>query len=233
MRSKKLIVLTALAALALFAAACNTSVPTAAPTDDPKVFQSTLEAAATQAVQTVEAQFTQTEAAKPTEPYVPVASATVDVASIEPTVTQPAPTATVFIPTWTLAPTVPPTAAATLAPAATATSSAYSCRLSSLEPATGSEVPKGYDFDGKFKLVNSGTEKWTASDIDFKYVSGTKFQKSKDSLDLGSDVEKGKDYTFVVDFLAPSTAGNYSATWALVRGSSTLCTVQFYYTVTN
>ncbi len=232
MRSKKFAVILALSALALFAAACNTAAPTAAPTEDPKVFQSTLEAAATQAVQTVEAQFTQTEAAKPTEAYVPIASATVDPATIV-TPTVPMPTATVFIPTWTLAPTVAPTLAYTWTPAVTATSTKYNCSVSSMDPAAGTKMPKGYDFDGKFTLTNNGSEKWTASDIDFKYVSGTKFQKYSDAVDLGSDVEKGKSYTFTLDFTAPDTGGNYSATWALVRGSSTLCTVQFYYTINN
>ena len=102
-----------------------------------------------------------------------------------------------------------------------------------MDPAAGTKMPKGYDFDGKFTLTNTGSEKWTASDIDFKYVSGTKFQKYSDAVDLGSDVEKGKSYTFTLDFTAPDTGGNYSATWALVRGSSTLCTVQFYYTINN
>ncbi|HAD07232.1 MAG TPA: hypothetical protein DCE76_08750, partial [Anaerolineaceae bacterium] len=46
------------------------------PTPDPLAFQATLNAAATEAVQTIQAQFTQTEQARPTEPFVPIPSAT-------------------------------------------------------------------------------------------------------------------------------------------------------------
>ena len=231
MRSKKMLGLIALTALAVLAAACNTATPTAAPTTDPKVFQSTLDAAATQAVQTVESQYTQTAEAKPTEPFIPIASATVDQATIV-TATASVPTATVFIPTWTLAPTAIPTAIKTNTPAVTATSSAYSCSIT-LDPAAGTSMPAGYDFDGKFKVTNTGTEKWAASDVDLRYSSGQKFQKNADSKDLANDLAKGESSTFLLDFLAPTDAGNYTATWIVVRGSTTLCSIQFYYTITK
>lgn len=231
MRSKKMFVVIALTAVAILAAACNTPAPTAAPTTDPKVFQTTLDAAATQAVQTVKSQFTQTAEAKPTEPYVPIASATVDQATIV-TATALIPTATVFIPTWTLAPTSKPVIISSATPAVTATSSAYSCSIS-LDPVTGTSMPAGYDFDGKFKVTNTGTEKWAASDVDLRYSSGQKFQKNADSKDLPNDLAKGESYTFLLDFLAPTDAGNYTSTWSVVRGSSTLCSIQFYYTITK
>ncbi len=60
-----------------------------------------------------------------------------------------------------------------------------------------------------------------------------KFQVNVDALDLQSDVPVNGTYTVVVDMRAPGTAGRYSATWAFVSGSKTLCILPITIDVKN
>ena len=199
------------------------------PTPDPLAFQATLNAAATEAVSTIQAQFTQTEQARPTEPFVPIPSAT-------PQPTQP-PTATPEIsptpppPTWTPVPiftnTFTPTATSN------ATPSPYSCAVVKVEPKAGTKLPYRADFDARFTLKNNGSKDWLAANVDLKYVSGEKMQKYADAVDLGKDVKPGEEYTFVVDMLAPDNAGSYKATWNLVDSSNVYCSVTIEIQVTR
>lgn len=168
-----------------------------------------------------------------------VATAVMDMTLKAPTAAPVLPTATALPPTEapTLAPTntpepvvVLPTAVPTAtripptqAPVYTATSTAYNCTVTEASPAFGADIRFGGDFDGKWVVKNTGTETWSSGDVDIKYVSGTKFQVSVDALDLGKDVAKGESYTIIVDMLAPADAGRYSASWAVTRGSQTIC----------
>ncbi len=206
-----------------------------APTTDPLAFQATLNAAATQAVQTIQAQFTQTEQARPTEPFVPIPSAT-------PQPTQP-PTATPDYsptpapPTWTPVPistrtfTATPTSEATAT--ATNTPSPYSCAVVKVEPRASAKLAYRSDFDARFTLKNNGTKDWLAANVDLKFASGEKMQKYFDGVDLGKDVKPGEEYTFVIDMLAPDNPGTYKATWNLVEGSTVYCSVSIEIQVTR
>lgn len=205
--------------------ACGVLSP-AAPTQDALSFQATLNAAATQAVQTIQAQFTQTEQARPTEPFVPVPSAT-------PQPTNP-PTATPDFsptpapPTWTPAPIFTATFTHTPTSNATATNtntpSPMACEVVRVEPRPGTRLPYRNDFDARITVKNTGTKDWKADNIDLRYASGEKMQKYKDAVDMTADVATGKEYTFIVDMLAPENAGSYRATWNVVEGSTVICT---------
>jgi|GEM_PF-530357 len=226
MRLKKPLTILFVFGLALMFSGCNLLGPTAPPTPDPIHFQATLNAAATEAIQTVSAQFTQTFEAIPTEAFLPIASATPDLASI-PTNTEVPPTPTQGPPTWTPIPTLPPTlaptptSAATLTP--TATKGPLQCEIVSQSPTRGQKMNYGTDFDFSLKLRNSGTKDWSKADVDFKFVSGEKLQKYGDGIDLSKDVKVKEEFTFIVDMLAPQDAGTYRATWNLVEGSTVIC----------
>lgn len=236
MQVNKTLAVILLLGLALVLSACNAFGPAAPPTPDPLAFQATLNAAATEAIQTISAQFTQTFEAIPTEAFVPVASATPDVAVI-PTNTEVPPTPTQGPPTWTPVPTLPPsatptaTSAATLTP--TATKGPLQCEVVSQSPARGSRIAYGSDFDWVVKLKNTGTKDWGAANVDFKYVSGDKLQKYGDAVDLSKDVKVNEEFTFTLDMLAPSDAGIYRASWNLVEGATVICTVNFEIQVTR
>lgn len=205
------------------------------PTPDPLAFQATLNAAATEAVQTIQAQFTQTEQARPTEPFVPVPSATPQ--PTEPPTATPDYSPTPAPPTWTPVPIFTNTFTATATSNATATSTAtpspYSCAVVKVEPKAGTKLPYRNDFDARFTLKNNGSKDWLAANVDLKYASGEKMQKYADAVDLGKDVKPGEEYTFVVDMLAPENAGTYKATWNLVDSSTVYCSVTIEIVVTR
>ena len=235
MRAHKAFPIVILVLVLIITASCNILGPKALATPDALAFQATLNAAATEAIMTIQAQFTQTAEAMPTEPFVPIPSATPEPTSAA-TATTP-PTATVGPPTWTPVPSWTPSLTPTLTSAftatATATRSPFSCTIVSISPPRGASIPYRNDFDARFTLKNDGTRDWIASNVDFKYVSGEKMQKYGDSVDMSKDVKVGEEYTFVIDMLAPDQAGNYSATWNLVEGSTIYCSVTLDIRVTR
>lgn len=208
----KLLSYSLLILLAVASTACGLIGPQAQPTMDPLVFQSTLNAAGTQAVETIAAQLTSTALAQPpTE--IPTQAPTVVVLS--PTT---APTSKA-----TLVPTLAPTATATRVPVtstptSTSTPSDLVCTLVSQSPALGTKMSYGTDFDAVWKIKNTGTLAWAVGNVDIKYVSGEKMQKAGDTFDLAKTVNPGEEITITLDMLAPQNAGTYSAVWNLVAG---------------
>ncbi len=215
--------------LAAILAGCNTAAttvaPTAATTSDQ---QATLDSLRTQVAQTVIANPT---LVPPTETPV--------LETNTPTVTfTPTSTVTPLATSTPLPPTVAPTRTPvpwTSTPVYTATSIAYNCTITSVTPNTASTPTKvGNDFDGKWVIKNTGTETWFANDIDIKFISGTNFQENgKTIFDMTSDVAHDASYTLIIDMVAPSTAGTYTTTWALVRSGATVCTLPLTLVVTN
>jgi hypothetical protein len=95
----------------------------------------------------------------------------------------------------------------------------------SASPERMTKFPPGGDFDGKWILKNVGTNTWNKNDIDFLYISGEKFQKSVDIIDLPETVKPGKQIKIIIDMLAPKETGTYTSNWALARSSFTFCVV--------
>jgi hypothetical protein len=189
----------------------TTPVPaTAEPTTDQ---QATIQAVKTQAAQTVIAGLTQNAPTK--TPIPPTATST-------PTLS-PTPTFTKTPKTPTTTPTLTPIPWTTT-PSLTATLTTYNCTITSVSPAATDTLKTGVDFDGKWVVKNTGTQPWIHTDVDIKYLSGTKFQVAgEDLLDTKSDVPSGASYTVIVDMVAPANAGTYYASWALVRSSQVIC----------
>jgi len=108
---------------------------------------------------------------------------------------------------------------------ATPTSTTGSCSLVSQAPANGTKYAPGFDFDASWVIKNTSTFDWIKTNVDFKYISGTKMHKYADSQDMTLDVVKSGNVTMGLDMKAPAANGTYSETWALVQGSSTICTM--------
>jgi hypothetical protein len=156
--------------------------------------------------------------------------------------TKNAPTATKTSvpPTATQVPTntaVPPTAIPTATyipwtPAPTATSTTYNCTITEASPSETTIIKVGADFDGRWVVKNTGTETWSASNVDIVYVSGTKFDRQK-NIDLKADVAHDESLTVVVDMIAPKEPNTYTAMWAIIRGTQTICTLPLKIVVTK
>jgi hypothetical protein len=193
---------------------CNAQASAVA-TVDPQVYVNTVSAAKTEAVQSAYLQLTQTAAARPSATFTQMPTNTPE-ATKTATMTMTAVPAT-LVPTrmitLTQAPTVEPT------------QGAYQCSITRLEPKSGAALTKGTDFDLSVTLKNIGTEKWLGDTVDFKYLSGTKFQKKVDALDLPADVEPGNSIELVIDMVAPNKTETLGASWGLVRSSASFCTV--------
>ncbi len=228
MKSPIILKILAIAAIVAILSACSASpaasTPTAAPTQN---LQPTLDQIGTQAVQTFVANLTLTAPTitptlAPTNTPAPTDTPAPSNTPLPPTAS---PTRT-YIP-WTLTPVHSAT------PTYTATPVGYACSITSASPASTVSLKVGSDFDGKWVVENTGTQTWFMSSVDIKYISGTKFQTKGDLFDLKSDVADGISYTVVIDMLAPSTAGSYQATWALVQGNLSICTLNVGITVVN
>jgi hypothetical protein len=152
---------------------------TTAPTVD---IQPTLDMVKTQAAQTVVADLTLN--APTATPITPTSTATAT-ATQGPTNTPVPPTAR---PTATLVPW-------TATPKYTATPLGYACSVTSTSPKSTDPIKVGTDFDGNWVVKNTGTVTWLKNAVDFKYISGTKFQTVGDLFDFKSDVAPDASYT--------------------------------------
>lgn len=183
------------------------AAPTTVPTVDPQIFASTVSAARTEAVQTVYEQLTQAVTSTPLPTDTPQPTDTATMTPVPPTLT---PTKIiVYAPTFTVVPT----------------QGAYQCSISNLSPAYGDSLTSGADFDLAVTLDNIGTKEWSTDNIDFKYLSGAKFQKKVDGIDLPSNVDPGDSIHLVIDMTATTGTGVQNASWGLVFGSTPFCVV--------
>lgn len=102
--------------------------------------------------------------------------------------------------------------------------SGYKCSVISAGP-VGSVMPVKSHFDATWEIKNTGTKTWDLSEVDYKFMSGTRMQAKADRFDLGKTVKPGETVKIIVDMIAPETTGYYSANWALVQGESTICSL--------
>lgn len=193
----------------------------------------TFEAVQTEAAKTVVAELTrlapQVEPVEPT-PVIIVVTATEGATATQAVPPTAIPTFTPVVPTQTSTNTRVP---ATLAPVATNTPVNANCSITSQSVSFGDDFPKNADFDGKWVVKNTGSTTWAASDVDIKYLNGTKFQTKVDAIDLGSDVEKNESYTVVIDMKTPDALGRYQTTWGFVEGGKVLCYLSITLDVTK
>lgn len=107
----------------------------------------------------------------------------------------------------------------------TPVSSSGSCQLVSQTPVNNTKFAPGVDFDTTWTIKNTSTFDWIKSDVDWKYISGTKLHKYADLVDMPLDVVKNGTIAMTLDMIAPAVNGTYSDTWAVMKGSATLCTM--------
>lgn len=203
------------------------SIPGAA-TPQPTVdIASTLDAARTQAVLTVEAE----QASRPTATELPPTATLAPSATELPTET-PLPSSTPVIATNTPPPTNTPAGPTkTPPPTLTPTASDYGCSITAFSPARGDTFPPKADFDGRWTVKNTGKKSWLTSEIDYRYHSGEKMYVGGDVFDLKKDVAPGESIEIIVDMLSPTNAGSYNTAWSLTTGNSVFCVLPLSITV--
>jgi hypothetical protein len=113
-------------------------------------------------------------------------------------------------------------------PVATVQSSGDACLLTITAPKN--PVKVNSNFDAIWTVQNKSGEDWNSASVDYKFVSGTKLQKT-DLYDLAQTIKDGESGKITVNMLAPGDPGVYSTTWALVADSRTLCTLTMSVTV--
>ena len=213
-----------LAAAVALSACGNAATPE--PTPD-------MDAFATSAVQTVEARYTETALAMPTETpaptYTPVSlpTATADSAVLvlptsEEMITNDAAAASTGTDASAAAASASGDAAAVAAVVPTATTAASSStgNKASYEgqtPTDGTHVKAGEEFDITWYLVNTGTTTWT-TDYSMRYFTGTNFSKpGKTYYRLNNAVAPNETGACSMDAVAPTTPGTYQMSAVLAN----------------
>ena len=77
-------------------------------------------------------------------------------------------------------------------------------------------------FDANWLVTNISPDDWSTGNVDYRFVSGTSIS-DKTAYDLTQTVKSGKSGNFIVNMVAPDAPGTYTALWAIVSGSKTLC----------
>jgi len=98
-----------------------------------------------------------------------------------------------------------------------------SCTLVSVSPSA--SLTRRADFDGVWTVKNTGSKNWDLSSVDYKYMSGEKFQNDESRYDLPKTVKPGDTIKIIVDMTAPNSTGYHTTTWGIVTGSTTLCSL--------
>ena len=104
------------------------------------------------------------------------------------------------------------------------------CEIISTGPSN-KVMPVRYDFDVTWKIKNTSGKEWNLEQVDYKYVSGAELHKYGKIFDLPQTVKDGETIEIRVDMMAPSATGVYTTNWALVQGSTTLCSLPLTITV--
>ena len=214
-------------AAAVALSACGNAA-TPEPTPDMNAF-------ATSAVQTVEARYTETALAMPTETpaptYTPVSlpTATADSAVLvlptsEEMITNDAAAASTGTDASAAAASASGDAAAVAAaavvPTATTAASSSTGNKASYEgqtPTDGTHVKAGEEFDITWYLVNTGTTTWT-TDYSMRYFTGTNFSKpGKTYYRLNAAVAPNETGACSMDAVAPTTPGTYQMSAVLAN----------------
>lgn len=97
------------------------------------------------------------------------------------------------------------------------------CQILSVSPTK--SLAGREDFDAVWEVKNVSGKTWDMSSVDYKFVSGAEMHE-KAIYDLQKSVGNNETFKIIVDMKAPANKGSYSANWALVQGSTTLCNLR-------
>lgn len=79
-------------------------------------------------------------------------------------------------------------------------------------------------FDAVWTVKNVSGKDWGEDSVDYIFVSGAKMRE-QNGYDFSQTIKNGESGQITVDMIAPGDPGIYNTTWAIVSGSTTLCTL--------
>lgn len=91
-------------------------------------------------------------------------------------------------------------------------------------------ISVGSTFDTVWTVKNTSGGDWTTSSVDNKFISGTVMHQTA-VYDFTQTIKNGESGPVVVNMVAPIAPGIYSAEWAIVSGSNTICMLNVTVTV--
>ncbi|MFC2064987.1 NBR1-Ig-like domain-containing protein [Chloroflexota bacterium] len=98
------------------------------------------------------------------------------------------------------------------------------CSVVSQSPADNTTFTPGQQYiDVIWVIKNDGTTAWGASDVNINFVSGTNMHNA--ATYPVAATAAGANATIILDLVVPATAGTYTESWAVVKGSTTMCNV--------
>ncbi len=140
-------------------------------------------------------------------------------------------------PTLTPLPTRTPIPTETISPTATSVSGPeigkrqgnanFACIVLSRTPQGIFEASSGQDIPVAWRIKNVGARDFEKENIDIGYISGQKMAIGGILFDLAETIPAGETGDVIITFEAPKTAGSYTTTWALFRGSNSFCQFSF------
>ena len=105
----------------------------------------------------------------------------------------------------------------------TATPYKYFCTISVEKRLDGGTVDPALNFDGQWTIKNGGTSTWDRTQVEARYITGTKLQTKDDTVKLPFDVNPGATVHLTLDMTAPPAVGLYYSTWGLMEGNTVIC----------
>lgn len=100
-----------------------------------------------------------------------------------------------------------------------------SCQILEVGPTYGADFIPNATFDSRWKVKNISSTAWKTSEVDFKYLGGTKMYEKEAIYDLKAQVDPDGTIDLIVDSIAPASKGLYSMSWGLIQGNTTLCSM--------
>jgi uncharacterized protein YraI len=103
----------------------------------------------------------------------------------------------------------------------------YACEIVKRSADDAQPISPGADFDLWWEIKNIGTETWAASEVIYRFDTGTPTYKYESSYPLPQEVKPGEKITITVDMIAPDSLGSYTSTWVLLVRDFTICNLPF------
>jgi hypothetical protein len=106
----------------------------------------------------------------------------------------------------------------------------WTCLVTGSTPPRNEPVPAGKNFYVTWTVMNTGTEVWPNTGIDFIYDSGYRTEE-RPIQDLWHSVSPGHSINLKVLFTAPKKDGVHNSIWILKVGHKVFCSMKIVFSV--